>query len=232
MEIVAYKVPLVDFSEGNDLEKWLSKVISVVSERDIWVISGKVVSILTGRVSFENLDLLIKQESKRQYGRGEFVLTQKNGRLIPNAGIDASNVKKGWVLWPKDPQQISEQIWKYLRARYNVKNLGIIITDSNITPLRRGTTGIGIGWCGFEALKDYRGSKDLFGKLLKVSVANILDSLASSAVLMMGEGDEQQPLVLIKGAPVIFQNRVPNELEKKMLQINEDEDLFHYYNNS
>ncbi len=232
MKIVAYKVPLVNFSRENNLEAWLSEVVSVLSEKDILVISGKVISILTGRVSFENLDLLIKQESEKQYGKGEFILTQKNGRLIPNAGIDASNIEKGWVLWPKDPQRISEQIWEFLRIKHQVKNLGIIITDSNIMPLRRGTTGIGIGWCGFEALKDYRGSKDLFGRLLKVSVANILDSLASSAVLMMGEGNEQQPLVLIKDAPVVFQNRVPNELEKKMLQINEDEDLFQYYNKS
>lgn len=38
---------------------------------------------------------------------------------------------------------------------------GIILSNSHSTPLRRGTTGISIGFYGFEALWDYRGQSDL-----------------------------------------------------------------------
>ncbi len=232
MEVTAYKIPLVKFRKEIVLEQWLEKTVPVLSEKDILVMAGKVISIVTGRISSNQpREVLIRQESEQQFGQGAFILTKKNGRLVPNAGIDTSNVEEGFVLWPEEPQQVAEQIWQFLRKLYSIQYLGIILTDSNITPLRRGTIGIGIGWCGFEALKDYRGKKDLFGKPLKVSVANVLDHLASSAVLMMGEGNEQKPFVLIKRAPVNFQNRVPSQSEKEALQVEAAEDLFSFYKN-
>ncbi len=46
------------------------------------------------------------------------------------------------------------------------------------------------------------GQKDIFGRVLKFSKTDIADSLATSAVLEMGEGREQQPLAVITGATV------------------------------
>ena len=107
--------------------------------------------------------------------------------------------------------------------------MGIIITDSTTTPLRLGVTGISIGWCGFEPIYDYVGQKDIFGKILEVSKINLLDSLATTATLVMGEGKEQTPIAIIKNPPnkISFQKRSPTKKEEQEIYINpENDDAF------
>src|SRR3989344_2530015 len=89
--------------------------------------------------------------------------------------------------------------------------------------LRKGAVGIALGYAGFEGIKNYIGQKDIFGRKLKYSRTNIPDSLATAAVLEMGEGNEQRPLVLITKAPVIFTEKV----SKKELQISPKRDIFY-----
>ena len=88
-----------------------------------------------------------------------------------------------------------------------VKNLGVLITDSRTVPLRSGVTGVALGYAGFRGIKDYKGQKDIFGREFKFSSVDVADSLATAAVLVMGEGREQQPLAIIKGAPIEFSNK-------------------------
>ena len=103
----------------------------------------------------------------------------------------------------------------------------MIITDSNVTPLRSGTTGISIGWCGFNPIHNYVGKKDIFGRLIKVTEINLLDSLATTATLAMGEGDEQTPIAIIDNPyKVKFQNRAPNKKEEKIVCVDPKDDLF------
>ena len=75
-----------------------------------------------------------------------------------------------------------------------------MITDSHSIPLRRGAVGISLSHYGFEPLNDYRGAPDLFNRTMKVSMANVADGLAASAVAAMGEGSESTPLALIQDA--------------------------------
>ena len=82
----------------------------------------------------------------------------------------------------------------------------MILTASHCTPMRRGTTGISIGFYGFEALQDYRGKPDIFGRPLAVTVANRVDALAAAAVGLMGEGSECIPAVVIRGWPDLVFN--------------------------
>ena len=156
-----------------------------------------------------------------------FCLTLKNNRLIPNAGLDESNCHNAYILLPKEPQKSAKQIWQYLRKKHQIKNLGVIITDSNVAPLRRGVIGISIGWCGFRPLYDYQGQIDIFKRELQVTQINLLDSLATVATLCMGEGGEQTPIAILKGTPKIsFQNRTPNSKEEAMVSIDPSSDLF------
>ena len=124
-------------------------------------------------------------------------LTIKNNILIPNAGIDESNGAGYFILWPKDPYKSARQIHQYLKKRFKIKNIGIIITDSKTTPLRWGTTGTSLAHYGFLALNNYIGREDIFGRKLRFTRANIADGLAAAAVCAMGEGSEQTPLCLI-----------------------------------
>ena len=66
---------------------------------------------------------------------------------------------------------------------------------------RLGTIGGAIGCAGFTVLDDLRGTHDLYGRELKVTVINRADSLAAAACLLMGESIQRTPAVLIQGLP-------------------------------
>jgi dihydrofolate synthase / folylpolyglutamate synthase len=88
-----------------------------------------------------------------------------------------------------------------LMKYYGLKKFGVLITDSTSRPLRRGAMGFALSWAGIDPLNDYRGTKDIFGQAIRVEQANLVDGLAAAAVLLMGEGNEQTPLALIRNTP-------------------------------
>lgn len=211
----------------------LDDYILTLQENTIIALASKIISTCENNILDQTKDKMsiIEQEADSCFALPKkaqgFCLTLKNKRLIPNAGLDESNCHNAYVLLPKEPQKSAKQIWQYLRNKHQVKNLGIIITDSNITPLRRGVTGISIGWCGFKPLYDYKGQVDIFERQLQVTQINLLDSLATVATLCMGEGGEQTPITILKDVPkVSFQNRAPNSKEESMVSIDMASDLF------
>jgi len=124
-----------------------------------------------------------------------------------NAGVDESNANCKIILLPKNANYSARVLRQRLLKHFHLKNLGIIITDSRTLPLRSGITGVALGYSGFRGRKDYRKTKDLFGRPFHFSQTNVADSLAAAAVLVMGEGNECQPLALIENAPLQFCNR-------------------------
>ena len=46
---------------------------------------------------------------------------------------------------------------------------------------------------------DLRGNPDLFGRTLMVTVSAFADEIAAAASLVMGQADEAQPVVLVRG---------------------------------
>jgi F420-0:gamma-glutamyl ligase len=86
-----------------------------------------------------------------------------------------------------------------LAGQYKLKNFGILISDSHCHPLRLGTSGIAIGWAGFEGVTDERGKKDLFKKKMHYTQMAVADCIASAANLLMGETDASIPFVIIRG---------------------------------
>ena len=155
------------------------------------------------------------------------MLTIKNSTLAVNAGIDESNADGNYVLWPKAIQETTNKIWAFLRRHYQIKEIGVIVTDSKTIPLRWGVIGTAISHCGFKALHDYRGQKDLFGREIKMSQINIAEAIAVSAVLEMGEASERTPLCLVQDIKKIkFQNRTPTKKELKELKIPLEDDVY------
>lgn len=218
---------------GESIFAILDTYITAPTENNVIAIASKIISNCENRIVSKNKNKmeLIHQESdfcfRAPPNTKNFNLTLKNHRLIPNAGIDESNCANTYILLPKNPQLTAKKIWKYLRKRYQIKNFGVIITDSNITPLRQGVTGIAIGWCGFKPTYNYIGQKDIFNRTLAVTQINLLDSLATVATLMMGEGKEQTPIVLIENVPKInFQNRAPTRKEEQEACVDAKNDLF------
>jgi coenzyme F420-0:L-glutamate ligase/coenzyme F420-1:gamma-L-glutamate ligase len=76
---------------------------------------------------------------------------------------------------------------------------GIVISDSFGRPWRVGTVGVAIGCAGIAATLDLRGQCDLFGRRLRVTVVGHADEIAAAASLLMGQGSEGIPAVLVRG---------------------------------
>jgi F420-0:gamma-glutamyl ligase len=62
----------------------------------------------------------------------------------------------------------------------------------------------------------------VFGRPFKFSRVNIADSLATAAVLCMGEGDERRPLAVISDAPIEYLEKI----NKNELKIAPTEDMY------
>ena len=221
-------------THGDSLEALLDKYVLTLEEQSILAVTSKVLSVLEGRyVKKADIDKyeLIKQEAdlllKTDQNPYNIFLTIKDGLLIPSAGIDESNVDDVYVLYPAKPWKSAEVIWQYLRTKHKIKELGVLITDSHTTIMRKGVTGIALSWCGFEPLYSYIGKPDLYAQPLKVTQINIVDALATPAVFVMGEGSEQTPMAIITDAPhMVFLDRPPSIAEQKNIIISLEEDLY------
>lgn len=205
-------VKFVIESLKNDKKTFEKSFLGDVLEGAVVIVSAKIVSILEGNmvnlddISFEEL---VKREAEEVIGGVEgCALTKKHGIVIPNAGVDRSNVPEGHTItWPKDPQGTADALYEGLKKEFDVENVGIIISDSRITPGRRGTTGIALAWAGFEGVQDERGKEDLFGDTLKLAQKATADNLVSAALVIMGEADECTPIAIVQEAPVVFTSR-------------------------
>lgn len=212
----------------------LDKFVKKIPECSVLAITSLIVSLCEGnvvRARGTDKDELIKSEADfylpRKISRYNLMFTITNNLLIPSAGIDESNADGYYALWPRDPQGTANGVRKYLTRRFGLKKVGVIITDSKTSPLRLGTSGVAIVHSGFEALNSYIGKPDVFGRKLKTTKANMMDALAASAVLEMGEGDEQTPLAIIEDIKLVrFQGRDPSKKELRDLKITMSDDLY------
>ena len=146
---------------------------------------------------------VILSESRRvvRHRPGVIIVEHRLGLILANAGIDRSNVGAGddvVLLLPEDPDDSARQLRQRLEARFGAR-LGVLITDSLGRPWRMGTTGVAIGCAGVPVLEDLRGKPDLFGRLLEVSEVATADSVAAACGLLMGEGAEGCPVILLRG---------------------------------
>lgn len=180
---------------------------------DVLLITSKVLAIHQGRcvaIDKKNKaqrDVLARHEADRYIPRGiaphNFMLTIKDYTLIASAGIDKSNGNGYFVLWPKNTNALLKEIVTYLKKKYKLTKLAAIATDSHLLPLRAGVIGVSTGFYGMEPIQDMRGTPDIFGSKLKVTRINIVDALAATGVLLMGEGKERTPMLIIRGADMV-----------------------------
>lgn len=217
-----------------EITKILDEYLPAFSENSVLAITSKIISITEGRfVSMcgTNKDELIKKESRlylpREQSKYNISFAITHNMLAAAAGIDESNGNWHYILWPKDSQKSANKIREYLKKRFNLKNTGVIITDSRTSPLRWGVTAVAIAYSGFKPLKDYVGKEDLFGRKFQFEKTSMIDSLATAAAVVMGEGAEQTPMAIIEDVPFVeFQDRNPTEKEVSSLNISIDEDLY------
>jgi coenzyme F420-0:L-glutamate ligase/coenzyme F420-1:gamma-L-glutamate ligase len=169
---------------------------------------------------------LIMRESKRIIKASQQTIIVEDQRDIVNinAGIDKSNVRGAnrYALLPEDPDESARKLQLRI-LKLTGKEVGVIISDSYSRAFRRGQVNFAIGLAGVDPFFDYRGKKDLFGYVLQVKFSAVADELAASAELIMGQGSEAIPVVVVKG----MQRAVSREaISSKDLIIGENEDLF------
>lgn len=219
------------YSPGQDL---LQFILSSLGDRglrngDILAVTSKVVSLAENRlVRRESIDKreLIEQEADQILAElaHNCTLTLKHGLMMISAGIDESNSPTGeYILYPIDPWKSAADLCRILKEKFQLQDLGLILTDSHTIPLRRGVVGISLAHSGFRGTKNCIGEADLFGRPLKFTHQDLADGLAAAAVLVMGEGNECQPLALIENAPVIFLNGE----DDSPLRLKPEEDLYY-----
>lgn len=205
------------------IRKMLKKAGIKPVDKDVIVISGKFLAMSQGRyirlsqtaVMKDSLqlaeryqmqpsmaELVVREADYILSGLKGFVLTIKDGAFSPNAGIDRSNVMKGYaILHPSEPSRAATMIRDWIYIEFSAE-VGVIITDSRLQPLRMGTVGIAIGASGLPAVLDDRGERDLFGNIMRVTRRAIADNIASAAQLLMGETNQAVPLVIVRGLDI------------------------------
>jgi dihydrofolate synthase / folylpolyglutamate synthase len=214
------------FKENEDLIDFIRKHVPKLPERSILAVTSKIVALSEGRTAALGSErekvALIKRESQWAMKTKYVWLTIRDGVVMASAGIDESNGSGKYILLPKDSFKSAMSLRRRLQKIYRVKKLGVVITDSRLMPLRAGIVGVALGIAGFKGIKDYRKEKDIFGRPFHFSKTDIADSIATAAVLTMGEGDERCPLALIENAPVEFADRV----SKDELRVDIAEDIY------
>jgi coenzyme F420-0:L-glutamate ligase/coenzyme F420-1:gamma-L-glutamate ligase len=228
VEILAVPgIPLV--RKDDDLVTLISDGVArggiVPRDGDVFVLAQKIVSKAEGRTfdlsavepSAEAIDLagkiqkdprlveLILSESVRvvRARPGLLIVEHRLGFVMANAGVDQSNVAspdapQQALLLPLDPDGSAATLRNRLSQKF-AASVAVIINDSFGRAWRRGTCGVAIGAAGLPALMDLRGSPDLFGRTLQVSITAFADEIAAAASLVMGQGAEGQPVVVVRG---------------------------------
>ena len=228
----------------NTLLQSLKNNNQIIKNGDIIVIAQKIISKNEGRtISLKNIlpssrslelakktnkdprivELIIKESRKIVRVFNNTIITEtQHGFICANSGIDQSNVSKSKnlvLLLPKDPDKSANKLKKEIYEKTR-KNIAVLITDTFGRPFRMGQTNIAIGIAGINALKNYKGKRDMFGKILKVTEIAIVDEIAGAAELVMGK-TEGIPIAIVRNLPYSKSNSSIKKIIRK-----ENRDIF------
>lgn len=216
--------------EDGDIVVVAQKVVSKAEDRVVKVDevrpSEKALKIAEATGRDPRIVELVIRESKRFLKASRQIIVVEDQRDIVNinAGIDKSNVEGAnrYALLPINPDQSAGRLRRRI-AELTGKNVGVIISDTYSRAFRRGQVNFAIGLAGINPFVDYRGKADLFGYVMQVKFSAVADELAGAAELVMGQGKEATPVVVIRGV-----NRVDfsEGFSSRDLVIGEEEDLF------
>lgn len=218
-------IPLI--KKGDDLAEIINNNIEL-DDGDIVVIASTIVAKSEGRV-FKLEDINPSENAVRIANKNRFtpafvqaVLNRSreclvespimlvetyNGNVCINAGIDDSNIEKGFILdLPENPDESAERIGSRL-TEFTGKQLGVIITDTNGRAFKTGQTGVAVGVYQIPAIKNWRGETDLYGHTLEITEEAVADEIAGTANLLMGEGDGGNPVIVVRGINILTKEK-------------------------
>ena len=194
---------------GGDVFVLAQKIVSKAEGRmvDLATVEPSAEAIeLAGKIQKDPrlVDLILSESVRVVRARPNVLIVEHRlGFVMANAGIDQSNVAspdgpQQALLLPLDPDGSAENLRTRLSQRFGVA-VAVVINDSFGRAWRRGTCGVAVGAAGLPSLMDLRGAPDLFGRKLQVSITGHADEIAAAASLVMGQGAEGQPVVIVRG---------------------------------
>jgi len=126
-------------------------------------------------------------------------LTDVNGQLLTDGGIDFSNCPPGFcTLLPEDPDGSARNIKEGIRELAK-KNVAVVIADSDFRPDKFGTTDIAIGSAGIQPVTKRFADQDLYGKPKFGGIDDLTNLVSASANLVIGQTTEATPLAIVRG---------------------------------
>lgn len=206
---------LGDIITNNYADLFESGDILVIAQKVVSKAEGRILDLRTLKVSKEAENLAKKTGRNPQFcqailnesrnifeTKGKVIVTDMpNGMRVTSAGIDKSNIDtdegKKVILLPLDSDKSAKEIYNKIKKSTG-KNIPVIINDSLGHPYRGGSVGKAIGLFGISALEVHT-TEDL-NKNISKPIINRVDELASAASIIMGQGNQGIPVVLIKGA--------------------------------
>jgi len=121
-----------------------------------------------------------------------------HGFVAANGGIDRSNVPgSGWLDLPADPDASAARLRNAI-AEATGRDVAVLVTDTFGRPWRLGQTDVALGAAGLAVLRDERGTSDLEGRTLEVTVGAVADAVAGAADLVRTKASGT-PFVLVRG---------------------------------
>jgi coenzyme F420-0:L-glutamate ligase/coenzyme F420-1:gamma-L-glutamate ligase len=225
--IPVYGLP--EFKKNDDLIEILTTTLKNNSETllngDVVIVTQKIISKIEDRavdLKVTDINEVLKEESTQILRkRGETVIARtRHGFICANAGIDKSNIDKGYaLLLPIDPNKTANTIRRKIKAEFDL-NIAVIISDTFGRAWRKGQTNVAIGSSGIEPLTSYIGTTDSYGNDLMATEIAIIDELAGASELVMNKVDEV-PVAIIRGYKYKFSDKSTDEIIRS-----DDEDFF------
>ena len=194
-----------EITRGTDLAALICES-AALANGDVVVVTQKIVSKAEGAmVEVDPSDPLshkpiVERESVRILRRrGDLIISEtRHGFVCANAGIDLSNVDRGWAaLLPEDPERSARRIRDGIRGVAGLE-VAVIVSDTFGRTWRRGVTDVAIGSAGLLPILDLRGTQDSYGRELQVTEVAIVDEIASAAELVMGKATGV-PVAVVRG---------------------------------
>ena len=225
--IPVYGLP--EFKKNDDLIEILTTTLKNNSETllngDVVIVTQKIISKIEDRavdLKVTDINEVLKEESTQILRkRGETVIARtRHGFICANAGIDKSNIDKGYaLLLPVDPNKTANTIRRKIKAVFDL-DIAVIISDTFGRAWRKGQTNVAIGSSGIEPLTSYIGTTDSYGNDLMATEIAIIDELAGASELVMNKVDKV-PVAIIRGYKYKFSDKSTDEIIRS-----DDEDFF------
>lgn len=214
----------IRISEGCDLASIILDAIRdnglELMDRDVVVVTQKIVSKAEGMIvdlasvtpSEQAIKIarehgkdarvveLVLREAKRIVAimDGVIITETRHGFVCANSAVDGSNVEGEHVtLLPLDPDESARRI-RYGLMKMTGRRVAVVISDTFGRPFREGQVNVAVGIAGIRPIMDYRGSRDMYGKELRVTSIAVADEVASAAELVMGKS-RGIPVAIVRG---------------------------------